>query len=299
MRREHEPDDDVGAGRERGLGRLGDARRPVLHAGEDRQPELALERGARLLGDRVERVVLLDAEAAVALDEVLEVLRRDRPAAADVGVVRGHVRRGARASRTPSARPRRSYARLHGARLHELGEARDARPGSVCGRIPWPRLKMCPLRPRARSSTSSAAASRRSHGASSAAGSRLPCTPRSPTSSQPSSSGMRQSSPITSPSIWASSVVVPVPKWIVGTSTASRMRALYGATNSRVVGRREHADPRVEELDHVGARVRPARARSARSSPRASSISACHARGSRYMNAFTFAKSRLGFPSIR
>ena len=37
VRREHEPDDDVGAGRERGLGRLGDARRPVLHAGEDRQ----------------------------------------------------------------------------------------------------------------------------------------------------------------------------------------------------------------------------------------------------------------------
>ena len=56
VRREHEPDDRVGAGRERALGRLGDARRPVLHAGEDRQAELALERRARLLGDRVERV---------------------------------------------------------------------------------------------------------------------------------------------------------------------------------------------------------------------------------------------------
>ena len=75
-----------------GLGCVGDARRPVLHAREDRQPELALERGARLLGDRVQRRRVLDPEAAVALDEVVEVLGRDRPPAADVGVVGRHVR---------------------------------------------------------------------------------------------------------------------------------------------------------------------------------------------------------------
>ena len=92
MRRQHEADDDVGARRERRLRGVGDARRPVLHAGEDRQAELVLERGARLLGDRVQRIVLLDPEPAVARDEIVEVLGRDRPAAADVRVVRGHVR---------------------------------------------------------------------------------------------------------------------------------------------------------------------------------------------------------------
>ena len=86
--------------------------------------------------------------------------------------------------------------------------------------------------------------------------SRLPWTPRSsPTCCQPQSSGIRQSSPITSPPasrIGSSSVAVPVPKWIVGHSTASRIRAEYGC-ELLVVGRRERADPRVEELDHVGA----------------------------------------------
>ena len=54
---------------------------------------------------------------------------------------------------------------------------------------------------------------------------------------QPSSSGIRQSSPITSPpaaAIAGSSVAVPVPKWIVGTPrrAARRTRADHGATNS-------------------------------------------------------------------
>ena len=45
----------------------------------------------------------------------------------------------------------------------------------------------------------------------------------------------RQSRPIASPpaaAIEPSRCVVPVPKWIVGTSTAARTRAEYGATNS-------------------------------------------------------------------
>jgi hypothetical protein len=53
--------------------------------------------------------------------------------------------------------------------------------------------------------------------------------PRSlPTSVQPRASGIRQSSPMTSPpasAIAARSVAVPVPKWIVGASTAAKMRA--------------------------------------------------------------------------
>ena len=41
--------------------------------------------------DRVQRVRLLDAQAPVAADQILEVLRRDRPASADVRVVGGDV----------------------------------------------------------------------------------------------------------------------------------------------------------------------------------------------------------------
>ena len=91
VRREHETDDRRRTGRERRLGRRRDPRLPVLHAGEDGHAELPLECGARLLRDRVERIRVLDAEPAVALDEILEQLGADRPAAADVRVVRRHV----------------------------------------------------------------------------------------------------------------------------------------------------------------------------------------------------------------
>ena len=75
----------------------------------------------------------------------------------------------------------------------------SARSGSVPGRTPWPRLKTWPGRPPARASTSSASRSTTSHGAPSAAGSRFPWTARPGTADQPSSSGTRQSSPMTSP----------------------------------------------------------------------------------------------------
>ena len=91
MRREHEPDHLLGARRNGRVDRIRDPRRPVLHPREDRQAELGLERFPRLLGDRVERRGVLDAEPPVALDEIGETLRRDRAAAADVGVVRGNV----------------------------------------------------------------------------------------------------------------------------------------------------------------------------------------------------------------
>ena len=91
VRREDEADDDVRAGRQGRPDSVCNAGRPVLHAREHRHGELTLERGARVLRDRVQRVVLLHPEAAIARDEVVEVLRRDRPSAADVRVVRGHV----------------------------------------------------------------------------------------------------------------------------------------------------------------------------------------------------------------
>ena len=60
-----------------------------------------------------------------------------------------------------------------------------------------------------------------------------------PIRSQASSSGMRQSTPMTSPpasAIASSRVAVPVPKWSTGTpveAAASRMRRVWGSANSR------------------------------------------------------------------
>ncbi len=135
VRREDEADDDVRAGCRRCVGRVRDARSPVLHSGEHRQAELALERRARLLGDRVQRVVLLDAEPAVTRDEVVEVLGRDRAAAADVRVVRRHVGK-------PFGRAVRHeddggvHTRASTVRACTSSVRRVTTSGSVCGRIP-------------------------------------------------------------------------------------------------------------------------------------------------------------------
>src|SRR6516225_6125370 len=86
----------------------------------------------------------------------------------------------------------------------------------VCGRMPCPRLKMCPGRPSARRRMCSARCFSSFHEAKSSTGSRFPCTARlCPTVLQPSSSGTRQSSPITSAPVSAiegSSAVLSVPK---------------------------------------------------------------------------------------
>ena len=104
-------------------------RMPVQH----RQPELRPERGARRLGDGVERrgrVGVVDPERAVAVDEVVEQLPPDRPAAADVGVVGRDVREPVgRAVRHQDHR-RRAHAAtvMRRALAHERGEPRQ-RPG--------------------------------------------------------------------------------------------------------------------------------------------------------------------------
>ena len=106
---------------------------------------------------------------------------------------------------------------------------------------------------------------------------------------QPSSSAIRQSRPITSPparAIAGSSVEAPVPKWIVGTSTAARIRADHGRDELLVVGRRERADPRVEELHDVGARARLRGDVRRRSSRRASPSARARPRAREYISAF-------------
>ncbi len=110
VRSEHEPDDLLGSGLESRICGVRDSRRPVLHSGEDRKPELVLEGGARLLGDRVERRGVLDSQPPIALDEIGEILGRDWPAAADVGVVGGYVRQPLR----------RAVRHQHDSRLHAL-----------------------------------------------------------------------------------------------------------------------------------------------------------------------------------
>ena len=48
---------------------------------------------------------------------------------------------------------------------------------------------------------------------------------------------------------------MPVPKWIVGTVDGREDARRVRRDVAPVLVGREHADPRVEELDHVGARA--------------------------------------------
>ena len=91
---EHESDERVVPQLERRVDRAGDPRLPVAHAGEDADAHGILEGRSSLLGDRVERrrpVGVVDPESSIAGDEVLEELGPHGAAAADVGVVRGHI----------------------------------------------------------------------------------------------------------------------------------------------------------------------------------------------------------------
>ena len=79
---EHERDDALRAVGQGRVDRVGDPGVPVLHAHEDREAGLDLERGALGLGDLVERRAA--ADAPVALGQLGHGLRPDRPPAADV-----------------------------------------------------------------------------------------------------------------------------------------------------------------------------------------------------------------------
>ena len=87
VRRQHDADDRLGAGGERLLDGLGDARPPVLHPDEDGRAQLALERSPLRLGRVVERRA--PADPPVTLGQLLDrraarpacprARRRDRP----------------------------------------------------------------------------------------------------------------------------------------------------------------------------------------------------------------------------
>ena len=102
-----------------------------------------------------------------------EPAARRRPGPSAFAEPSGRHGSAATRGRRGSVRPRR-HARAHGSASRPAPRAASAVSGSVRGRTPWPRLKMCPGRPPARCSTSRAARSTCSHGPSRAAGSRLP-----------------------------------------------------------------------------------------------------------------------------
>ena len=142
VRREDEPDDRVGAARDGQVDCLGDPRRPVLHAGVDREAELPLEPRARPLGHVVERRA--SADPPVALASAPRPPRRTP--AGPSGCPRGTdgCPRGRTGSRRPSARPPASCGASVRGRARRCA-SRSA--GSVSGSTPWPRLKMWPGRP--------------------------------------------------------------------------------------------------------------------------------------------------------
>ena len=94
MRGEDEADERVVAELERRLDGACDPRLPVAHARQHADPERLLEGSACLFRHGVERrrpVRVVDPERGVTRDEVVEQLRPDRSAAADVRIVGGHV----------------------------------------------------------------------------------------------------------------------------------------------------------------------------------------------------------------
>ena len=308
MRREHEPDEQrrapsASAASTAVAMRGSQCRIPVQH----RHPELALERGARLLRHRVERrraVRVVDPERAVARDEVVEELRPDRPAAADVRVVGGDVdsRSGEPyAIRTTAGlvmpRPRlgalvdeRDEPREHvRVRLgeHAVAEVEDvARAGRRRGRGR--------RAPRAR---------RRPSGPSSAAGSRFPCTARSGTSAQPSSSG---EAPVEPDHVAAGRGELAErggPRPCRSGSSARRprrgSRALHGATPLAVVRRARARRPRSRRAGSRPRRRRPWPRRRPRTSRPAAPSARPTSRARESISAFVRGSSRLGRPSTR
>ena len=136
VRGEDESDNRVGASCQCASPCIGDPGRPVLHPGEDGDiPELALERRARLFGDRIQGRAILDPEPPVTLDEILEQLRTNRPPAADVAVVLRHVGESLRraVSHQDDSSTHGAEARAHACGSEPQAVERAGRPSISCG----------------------------------------------------------------------------------------------------------------------------------------------------------------------
>src|SRR3990170_3931237 len=200
VRREHEADRMRDAVLDHLADDLLDPRRPVAH------PEIAPVSVPETLRERVDLPARhfekrrASADRAVALRDLPEQLVGRRTPGADVGEVARDLGERGRAAVGHDQNPHRQADGHDEVRSRTCSTRRRTLSTGVCGTRPWPTLKMWPGRPPARSRTSSIRNLSTRQGASSVAGSRLPCTGRSkPTRSQASSSGRCQSIPITSP----------------------------------------------------------------------------------------------------
>src|ERR1035441_8278427 len=200
------------------LQRVRDKRVPVAHADVNRKPQLAgytLRLLARNSGQGPA------ANQRVAMLHLAHHRLRHGPAARDVLQELGNVLHPLRTAVSDEQHCRLAHSALAGLAAVRLNSCTNCAKSftletGVCGKMPWPRLKMCPGRPSARRRMCSARRFSSGHDANSVTGSRLPCTACAcPTVRQPSSRGIRQSRPMTSAPVSAmegNRVALSVPK---------------------------------------------------------------------------------------
>src|SRR5664279_2898081 len=200
------------------LQRVRDKRMPVAHANINRKPQLARYPIGLLAGNPGQRRA---ANQRVAMLHLAHYGLRHGPAARDVQQELGNVLHPLRTAVSDEQHCRLAHSILAGLAAVKLNSCTNCARSftlvtGVCGKMPWPRLKMCPGRPSARRRMCSARRFSSGHDANSVTGSRLPCTACAcPTVRQPSSRGIRQSRPMTSAPVSAmdgSKVALSVPK---------------------------------------------------------------------------------------
>src|ERR1019366_1967041 len=205
------------------LQRVGDKRAPVAHANVNRKVQLARHCVGLLARDPGQGRA---ANQRVAMLHLAHHRFRHGPAARDVLQELGNVLHLLRTAVSDEQHRRLAHSLLAGLAAVKPNSCTNCARSftletGVCGKMPWPRLKMCPGRPSARRRMCSARRFSSGHDANSNTGSRLPCTARvRPTVRQPSSRGTRQSKPMTSAPVSAmegSRVALSVPKLMIGT----------------------------------------------------------------------------------
>ena len=243
---------------------VGNVGAPVAHAHVDRhgcalRGQFRFHQPALLQGDLGQRAA---ADQRIAVLNLFDDLLRQRPPADHVAQIFGNLLDGLRGSVGQQQHGLFSHWPSPGGTRAPSAPRPAHSPPALSGTMPWPRLKMWPGRPLAARRISLTRSSRTSSGAKSVMGSRLPCTAWPwPTARQPSSSGCRQSRPITSAPVAA-----------ISRQQARRLHAkinhrhahlLHGAHQPlrrlegiiAIVGQPQRADPAIEDLDHVRARL--------------------------------------------
>ena len=140
---------------------------PVSHPEKYRNAEQVLQGFGLHAGPMGERGTA--ADGGVAAGDLFEHVRGDRLASANVRKVLRYVLDAFRRSVGEQ-----QDAAVHGRNSRTISTTALTLSTGVSGRIPWPRLKMCPGRVPVRFSSSCTLARNSGSGANSATGSRLP-----------------------------------------------------------------------------------------------------------------------------